>query len=150
MSKDTVPSGNKRELLSWLKTRLPLHCDILLSGDCEFGAVELLRQLDAWGWNFVKGSTHICFADPSPWQDFASIIAKAGQSLWMGLGYLAESAIYSTHLVAHWKQGEDELCPRSFIPINPRGGFARRVACFERYLRNPQWLTALRRSQGSS
>jgi hypothetical protein len=101
----------QRELLAYVKTLLPLHCDVLLSGDCEFGAVELLQQLDAWGWNYVlrqKGSTHICFADPSPWQDFASVITKAGQSLWLGLGYLAESAIYPTHLVAHWKKGEDE------------------------------------------
>jgi hypothetical protein len=108
----------QRELLAYVKTLLPLHCDVLLSGDCEFGAVELLRQLDAWGWNYVlrqKGSTHICFADPSPWHDFASVIGKAGQSLWLGLGYLAESAIYPTHLVAHWKK--EKTNPGVWQPI---------------------------------
>lgn len=101
----------QQELLTYVKTLLPIHCVVLLTGDCEFGAVDLLRQLDAWGWNYAlrqKGNTHICFADPSPWLDFASVIQKAGQSLWLGKGYLTEHAIYPTNLVAHWQQGEDE------------------------------------------
>jgi hypothetical protein len=83
----------------------------------------MLRELDQWGWNYAlrqKGNTHVCFADPSPWQDFASLIQKTGQSLWLGKGYLAESAIYSTCLVAHWKQGEEEpWCLATNLPDLP-------------------------------
>ena len=48
-------------LLKYVHSLLPKGIAVLLVGDCEFGAVEVLRQLDKWHWDYVlrqKTSTH--------------------------------------------------------------------------------------------
>ena len=98
-------------LLSYVHSLLPRGIAVLLVGDSEFGAVEILRQLDRWHWDYVlrqKMSTHICLAQETEWQDFGQRVQKAGQSVWLGKGYLTESEIYPVNLLVHWQIGEDE------------------------------------------
>lgn len=40
-------------LLDYVRRLLPPGVKVILVGDAEFGAVALLRQLDAWGWYYV-------------------------------------------------------------------------------------------------
>ena len=35
-------------------------------------------------------------------------VGKAGESRWLGHGYLTTKEIYPTNLLAHWQFGEDE------------------------------------------
>ena len=101
---------------------------MLVVGDCEFGAVEVLRQLDRWHWDYVlrqKTSTHICLAQETEWQDFGKCVQKAGQSLWLGKGYLTESQIYPVNLLAHWQIGEAEPWLSGHELAGPSFGFAR-------------------------
>jgi hypothetical protein len=98
-------------LLAYVRNLLPKGTAVLLVGDCEFGSIEVLRQLEAWHWDYVlrqKASTHICLAQETVWKDFGQHIQKAGQSFWLGKGWLTESNIYFTHLLIHWKLGEKE------------------------------------------
>ncbi len=40
-------------LLRAIRKLLPEDAQVLLVGDQEFGAVEVLRQLDQWHWQYV-------------------------------------------------------------------------------------------------
>lgn len=92
-------------LLDYVGTLVPPGIAVLLVGDTEFGAVQVLQQLDKWCWNYVlrqKTSTHVCLAQQSEWKDFGSWVAKAGRSLWLGKGWLTESGVYPLNLLGHW------------------------------------------------
>jgi len=57
------PVRQQLALLAYVRSLLPPGIAVLLVGDREFGAVEVLRQLDRWGWDYVlrqKQSVHIC------------------------------------------------------------------------------------------
>jgi hypothetical protein len=98
-------------LLIYVHSLLPKGFAVLLVGDSEFGPVEVLRQLDQWGWGYVlrqKTSLHVCLACETTWHDFGSWVSKPGQSRWLGNGWLAESVIYPVNLLVHWAAGEKE------------------------------------------
>lgn len=104
-------AGKQLALLAYVRKLLPKGAVVFLVGDCEFGAVEVLRQLDRWQWLYVlrqKTSTHVWLNEDQGWQDFARFVPKAGQTTWLGKGYLSESGIYPVNLLAHWQMGEDE------------------------------------------
>jgi hypothetical protein len=98
-------------LLAYVRSLIPAGAAVFLVGDCEFGAVEVLRQLDFWNWFYVlrqKSDTGVWFCEQEDWQTFGSYIQKAGQSFWLGSGYLTIKHIYRVNLLVHWKRGEKE------------------------------------------
>lgn len=98
-------------VLKYVRSLLPAGIAVLLVGDREFGAIAVLRQLDAWGWDYVlrqKASTHVCLAHETTFQDFGSYLDKPGQSRWLGPGTLSEKEIYPVNLLIHWQAGEPE------------------------------------------
>ena len=98
-------------LLTYVRSLLPKGIAVLLVGDSEFGPVEVLRQLDQWGWDYVlrqKTSVKVCLAQETEWHSFGSLVNKPGLSRWLGQGWLAESEIYPVNLFVHWAIGEDE------------------------------------------
>jgi len=107
-------------LLAYVQSLLPKGIAVLLVGDCEFGSVAVLRQLETWRWDYVlrqKANTKVCLAQATEWKDFGSHIDKAGQSFWLGAGWLTESKIHFTNLLIHWKIGEKEpLCLATNLP----------------------------------
>jgi hypothetical protein len=75
-------------LLTYVRSLLPKGFAVLLVGDSEFGPVEVLRQLDQWGWDYVlrqKTSLHVCLACVTTWHDFGSWVRKPGQSRWLAM-----------------------------------------------------------------
>lgn len=98
-------------LLSYVRSLVPPGIAVLLVGDSEFGAVEVLRNLDRWRWGYVlrqKTSTHVCPVNATTWCDFGCWVQKAGGSIWLGSAWLTEKEIYAVNLLAHWKIGEKE------------------------------------------
>lgn len=98
-------------LLAYVRSLLPQGIAVLLVGDCEFGSVDVLKQLEGWHWDYVmrqKGRTHVCLFGQTTWRDFGSWVEKAGRSVWLGKGWLTQSKIYPVNLLVHWKVGEDE------------------------------------------
>jgi Transposase DDE domain len=98
-------------LLAYVRKLIPQKAAVFLVGDCEFGAVAILRQLDQWHWFYVlrqKRDTGVWFDERNGWQTFGSFIHKPGQSIWLGGGCLTAKEIYPVNLLVHWKAGEKE------------------------------------------
>ena len=98
-------------LLNYVRTLLPRGAAVFLVGDCEFGSVEALKWLDQRSWYYVlrqKTDTCLWLDRSSEWKPFDSFIQKAGQSIWLGQGYLTAQKIYPTNLLIHWQIGEKE------------------------------------------
>jgi hypothetical protein len=97
-------------LLRYVYKLIPNDVSVSIVGDCEFGAVAVLRQLDTWQWQYVlrqKGDTCIDLTLHNNWQPFGGVV-RLGQSLWLGRGHLTKEHVYTTNLLAHWKAGEKE------------------------------------------
>jgi hypothetical protein len=104
-------AGKQLALLAYVRKLLPTGATAFLVGDCEFGPVDVLRQLDRWGWFYVlrqKTNTHVWSNESQGWRDFGSFVQRAGQSVWLEKSYLSESGIYPVNLLAHWAIGEKE------------------------------------------
>ena len=98
-------------LLAYVRRLLPVGIPVLLVGDNEFGAVAVLKQLDAWGWRYVlrqKANHQVQLQGQTSWQDFGRLIQHPGQSLWLGPALLTARSAYPVNLLAHWAVGEDE------------------------------------------
>ncbi len=98
-------------LLKYIGGLLPSDARVLLVGDSEFGAVEVLKQLEEWRWQYVlrqKSSHLVRERAASPWRSFGSFVEKPGQSVWLGYMQLTQRHGHAAHLLAHWKMGESE------------------------------------------
>ena len=126
-------AGVHLALLGYVRSLLPQGIAVLLVGDREFGAVEVLAQLDQWGWDYVlrqKGSVHVCLEKETEWRDFSSWVEKPGQSRWLGRGWLTEKQVYSVNLLVIWAIGEDEpwcLATNLPFPVLARKAYDRRM-----------------------
>lgn len=98
-------------LLAYVHSLMPNNASVSVVGDCEFGAVAVMRQLDSWRWHYAlrqKGDTLIDLTLHNHWQRFDAMIDHPGQSNWLGWGHLTKEHVYHTHLLAYWKRGEKE------------------------------------------
>jgi hypothetical protein len=126
-------AGKQLALLAYVRKLLPKGAAVGLVGDCEFGSVEVLGQLDQWNWSYVlrqKTNTHVRLNESQGWRDFGSFVEQAGQSLWLGKGCLSESGNYPVNLLAHRAKGEDEpWCLATNLPDKQMAlkAYARRV-----------------------
>jgi hypothetical protein len=97
-------------LLAYVRGLIPAKTSVLLVGDSEFGAVEVMRQLETWKWKYVlrqKGNYGVKLA-ARDWQRFGDLVERLGQSNWLGRGLLTFKHAHPTNLLAHWKRGEKE------------------------------------------
>jgi hypothetical protein len=97
--------------LTYVRSLLPKGIAILLVGDTEFGAIDVLHVLDQWHWDYVlrqKAGTLICPDGQTEWRDFGNWVKKPGQSVWLGKGWLTQYKRYPENLLAYWKLGEDK------------------------------------------
>jgi hypothetical protein len=81
---------------------LPKNASVFLMGDCEFGAVDVLRQLDQCHWWYVlrqKSDTCVWLNHLNAWKTFGSFVEKPGKRTWLGHGYLTKTEIYPTNLL---------------------------------------------------
>ena len=98
-------------LLDYVRSLLPKGIAVLLVGDSEIGALEVLQELERWHRDYAlrqKGRTHVCLFRQTEWHDFRSWIEKPARSVWLVEGWLKQTTIFPLNLLAHWKAGEDE------------------------------------------
>jgi hypothetical protein len=98
-------------LLKDVQALLPKHARVLLVGDCEFGAIAVLRQLDRWHWRYVlrQPASHLIdLTLHNNWQRFGDVLEQPGESVWLGRGFLTHEHVYPVNLLAHWKKGEED------------------------------------------
>ena len=104
-------AGKQLALLAYVRCLIPSTAAVFLVGDCEFGSIPVLRQLDRWHWFYVlrqKSDSGVWFSEQQGWQPFSYHIQIPGQSFWLGTGYLTVKHIYRVNLLVHWKRGEKE------------------------------------------
>lgn len=104
-------SGTQKQqaLLSYVFSLIPAQTVVFLVGDTEFETIELMRQLENWGWRYVlrqRASAQVCRA--GVWQAFGTLLTQAGQSLWLEQTLLTFKHAHCTNLLAYWKLGEDQ------------------------------------------
>lgn len=110
-AKGHSPTPAPLALLTYVRSLLPQGIPILLVGDAEFGAIEVLQQLEKWNWTYVmrqKAVTYICPEGRTEWHHFRDAVDRPGKSAWLGKGWLTQYKSHSANLLAHWKMGEDE------------------------------------------
>jgi len=98
-------------LLRHVYNMIPKNVLVSIVGDSEFGAVDLLRQLDDWGWQYAlrqKGNTLVDLTLHNQWQPFAGLVQRTGQDFWFQEGFLTHKHYYRTNLLAYWQRGEKE------------------------------------------
>ncbi len=98
-------------LLAYVRSLLPVGTPVLLVGDSEFGAIEVMRQLDGWKWHYVlrqKANHLVRLYRHKRWQAFGSLIDCPGQSLWLDRACLTAQFAYRVNLLAYWVVGEKE------------------------------------------
>jgi hypothetical protein len=101
----------QQALLAYVRKLIPKGAAVFIVGDCEFGAVAVLRQLDRWYWFYVlrqKSDTTIWCNNDLDGHPFGSYIHHSGQSIWLRQGELTAKELYPTNLMVHWEIGEKE------------------------------------------
>lgn len=98
-------------LLSYVHSLIPVGQIVQLVGDSEFGPVPVLKQLDAWSWQYVlrqKGRFLVRCDQNSNWQRFDELVTKVGQVFWLPNGLFTAKHSYPTTLLAIWRRGEKQ------------------------------------------
>ena len=98
-------------LLRYVHSLLPPDAQVLLVGDQEFGAIEVLKQLDTWQSKYVlrQRSSQLFRSDAqAPWKGFGEVVHKAGEQVWLGEVEYTQQFAYRTHLLAFWQIGESD------------------------------------------
>jgi hypothetical protein len=98
-------------LLAYVHSLIPPGIHISLAGDSEFGGADLIRQLNAWSWDYVlrqRGSKRFM-----PYQMFTLFRIDrqnltSGDIRWLGRVNLTSSNPVVTNLVMYWARGESE------------------------------------------
>lgn len=97
-------------LLAYVKRLIGEGVPVSLVGDSEFGAVEVIKALESWHWQYVvrqKGHHKVLDAEEG-WQACADILHAPGQKKWMPEVLLTVQHLYRVNLLAIWKAGEKE------------------------------------------
>lgn len=98
-------------LLGYVYKQIPQGTPVSVVGDCEFGSVPVLQQLDRWQWRYAlrqKGDTLIDLTLHNNWQRFETLVDRPGQQVWVGWAHLTKQHAYRTRLLAYWKRDEKE------------------------------------------
>jgi len=98
-------------LLAYVPSLIPSGATVLVVGDSEFGASEVLKQLDVWQWGYVlrQQPNWLVQAEPhQPWQRLESLLAQPGQRLWLPAAHLTQKYAYAVKLLAYWQPGEKQ------------------------------------------
>jgi hypothetical protein len=99
----------QRALLAYVHRLIPPGARVLVVGDTEFGATEVLKQLDAWQWYYVLRQAPHWLVLPEPdqtWQRLDSLVSQAGQQHWLPQVLLTQKSAYRVNVVAYWQPGE--------------------------------------------
>jgi len=104
-------AGHQLALLHYVKGLLPPASTVFLVGDSEFGAIQVLKQIEQWRWHYVlrqKSNTWVWREATQESKRFGDWVEREQQSIWLGRGYLTQSAPHCTYLIVHWKKGEPD------------------------------------------
>jgi hypothetical protein len=123
----------QKALLSYIHSLIPATSNVLLVGDAEFGAVGVLKLLQAWHWQYVlrqKGRYLVCPKGRRHFQRLDSLVSQPGQTQWLEACRLTAKYAYIVNLLAYWKPGEKDpwlLATNLACPKATRKAYRRRM-----------------------
>jgi hypothetical protein len=98
-------------LLAYVHSLIPTGQPVQFVGDSEFGAIPVLKQLDAWSWHYVlrqKGRFLVRCYSHDEWQRFDELLTQVGQALWQPKACFTAKHEYQLTLLAVWRRGEKQ------------------------------------------
>jgi hypothetical protein len=98
-------------LLAYVSGLMPANARVEIAGDSEFGAIDVLRLLDQWGWGYAlrqKGSHLVSLIGQSTWRRCDSLVTRPGDACWLDSVHLTQKHAYPTRFLAIWQKGESE------------------------------------------
>lgn len=104
-------SHRQLALFAYVHGLIPAGATVLVVGDSEFGANEVLKHLDRWQWGYVlRQPPHWLVQpdEPPAWQRLDSLLSQAGQRLWLPAARLTQKYAYTVNLLAYWQPGQKE------------------------------------------
>lgn len=96
-------------LLHYVHRLLPADLSVQFVGDSEFGAVPVLKQLEAWSWQYVlrqKGRYLVSAAPADSWVRYDALLTQVGQRIWLPQSRFTQKHAHQTTLLAVWRRGE--------------------------------------------
>ncbi|MEP7355620.1 MAG: IS4 family transposase [Anaerolineales bacterium] len=107
-AKGAVATETQLALFKRVRGLLPENAQVVLVGDAGFSSVLVLRQLEAWGWQYVlrqKGSYRLQRPGQSDWARLDGLVTAAGQQVWLaGVRFTAKWQ-HPTQVLAVWQAG---------------------------------------------
>jgi len=99
-------------LLEYACTLLSEDAQVLLVGDCEFGAVGLARKVGSWGWSYAlrqQGDTCVCVSRTElSWVRFDTLVTRRQELVWYEHALVTIKHLYHAKLLAYWEKGAKE------------------------------------------
>jgi hypothetical protein len=98
-------------LFAHIHNLLPAGATVLVVGDSEFGAVELMRHFNQWGWHYIlrqKGRVNLTTQEATAWQRLDTLVQQPGQAVWLTEIYLTQRFAFAVNLLAYWQLGEKQ------------------------------------------
>jgi hypothetical protein len=109
--KGHVASAVQLAVLQRVAGLMPAGVSVILTGDSGFASVALIRQLNAWGWQYALRQLSKHQVRPSPtadWVNFGQLVRQPGQAVWWSQADFTLKWAEPTSLLAYWAQGEAE------------------------------------------
>lgn len=97
-------------LLAYVHRLIGEQGPVLLIGDSEFGAIEVIKILESWRWHYVlrqKGH-HQVYLPQGGWHRCVDVVRTPGQRKWCSEALLTLKHLYRVNLLVIWKPGETE------------------------------------------
>lgn len=98
-------------LFAYVRHLLPADASVVVVGDSEFGAVELMRHFNQWKWHYVlrqKGRINLATQESQTWHRLDTLVQQPGQAVWLSEIYLTQRFAFPVNLLAYWQPGEKQ------------------------------------------
>jgi hypothetical protein len=107
-AKGAIAANTQLAVFKRVHGLLPDGAQVVLVGDAGFSSVSVLRQLEAWGWDYVlrqKGSCQVQRSQQTDWERLDSLVTAAGQVVWLAAVRFTAKWQHATQVLAVWQIG---------------------------------------------
>ncbi len=132
-AKGAVPTATQQALFKRVHGLLPAGARVILVGDSGFSSVLVLRELEAWGWQYALRQQGKCLFQPdaqTAWQRLDSLVTAVGQQVWLPQVRFTAKRPHLTAILAVWQAGYERpwlLTTNLSNPTDTRRAYARRM-----------------------
>lgn len=132
-AKGAVPTTTQQALFKRVQGLLPAGASVILVGDTGFSSVLVLRDLEAWGWQYAlrqKGECLFQHLGQSSWQRLDRLVTAVGQQVWLAQVRFTAKRPHTTALLALWQAGYERpwlLTTNLGSAANTRRAYAQRM-----------------------